>query len=205
MNNNKLQQLPTGINMISFYQHDTIYKMHKQQIFEFIRNNPDHYVMTDGINAGDERYETFFMKDIMNTSPTFNKKYKNVLHVRLEDFVTHNMFLDVKRIIQLIEKNIITESLCIVCKQPEPEFEHKYIQQIVDYIGDKFKVILEHNDTLTDYYIMKEAEILICSASTLSWAAAFFSTSIVKCYLPDYTITPHIKSCRYPIDNTELY
>jgi hypothetical protein len=51
---------------------------------------------------------------------------------------------------------------------------------------------------------MKEAELLICSKSTLSWCAAFFSNNITKCYLPDYVTTLN-STCKYPIDNTELY
>jgi len=35
-----------------------------------------------------------------------------------------------------------------VCKKPETEFEHTYIKQIKDFINNKFKVFLEHNDTL---------------------------------------------------------
>jgi hypothetical protein len=51
---------------------------------------------------------------------------------------------------------------------------------------------------------MKESEILICSKSTLSWCSAFFSKTIIKCYLPDYNISNN-STCKYPIDNTELY
>lgn len=193
-----------GINMQGFYQHDIIYKCHKSYIIEFINNNPEHFIITDGINAGDGCNEKFYMINIVNTPVTFNKKYKNVLHIRLEDFVTHNLYLNVNRIIKLLEKNIITESLCIVCKKPETDFENKYIQEIIYYIGDNMSIVLEHNDTLTDYYIMKESETLICSKSTLSWCAAFFSNKIIKCYLPDYETTPN-STCKYPIDNTELY
>jgi hypothetical protein len=53
---------------------------------------------------------------------------------------------------------------------------------------------------------MKNAKILICSTSTVSWAAAFFSETIQKCYFPDYTADIYpVSSCKYPIDNTELY
>ena len=188
-----------GINMEGFYQHDIIYKQHKLHIIEYINKNPHHYVVTDGINAGDNNNEKFYMINILNTPISFNKKYKNVLHIRLEDFVTHNLYLHANRIIKLLDKNIITDTLCIVCKRPESEFEHKYIKQITDFIGDKMSVILEHNDTITDYYIMKEAELLICSKSTLSWCAAFFSNKIKKCYLPDYEATPN-STCKSPID-----
>ena len=204
--NNKLLNLNTKmINMNCFYQHDFIYKMNKTKIVDFINNNPDHYVLTDGINPGDGTCEKFFMINILNTHVNFNKKYKNVLHIRLEDFVTHNLFLNYERIINLLKNKIILNSLCIVCKKPTTDFEYSYIKCITDYAEHaNIKIILEHNDILTDFYIMKEAEILICSKSTLSWCAAFFSTSIQKCYLPEYTVTPN-STCKYPIDNTELY
>jgi hypothetical protein len=187
------------LNMDRFYQHDFIYKIN------FINTHPEHYVLTDGVNADDKNCETFHMIDIINTPVTFNKKYKNVLHIRLEDFVIHNLYLKVERIINLLKKNICLDSLCIVCKQPVSEFEYSYIQTVQNYATSiNLNTILEHNDTITDYYIMKEAETLICSKSTLSWCAAFFSSNIKKCYLPDYDITPNC-SCKYPIDSTELY
>jgi hypothetical protein len=196
-----------GINMTSFYQHDLIYKLHKQYIIKFINDHPDHYVLTDGVNAGDKQCEKFYMIDIIKTPQLFNKKHKNVLHIRLEDFVTHKLFLKVERILNLLDKNIISQSdsLCIVCKKPITDFENNYIKQITDYLSNK-KILnfLEHNDTITDFYIMKEAELLICSKSTLSWCAAFFSDKIQKCYLPDYNETAN-STCKYPIDNTELY
>jgi len=194
-----------GINMDFYYQHDLIYKLHKQHIINFINNNHHHYVLTDGVNAGDNQCEKFYMIDIINTPSLFNKKYKNVLHIRLEDFVTHNLYLKVERIINLLKKNILSDSLCIVCKNPNTDFEYKYIKYITDFLESiNINYNLEHNDVLTDYYIMKEAETLICSKSTLSWCAAFFSDKIQKCYLPDYISTAN-STCKYPIDNTELY
>jgi len=195
-----------SVNMVGYYQHDSIYKNNKKQIFDFINKHPDHYVLTDGINAGDGRNEKFYMINILNTPNSFTKKYKNVLHVRLEDFVSLNLFLPNERIINLLKNDIIKEELCIVCKKLETEFEHKYILNIVEYLKNKnINVIIESNDVLTDYYIMKEAEVLICSKSTLSWCAAFFSENIQQCYLPDYDIQPNIMTCKSPIDNTILY
>ena len=145
------------------------------------------------------------MKDIINTPESFNKKYKNVLHIRLEDFVTYNLYLNIERIINLLKKNIISDSLCIVCKKPETKFELSYITYIKDYLKSiNVKIFTEHNDVLTDYYIMKEAELLICSKSTLSWCAAFFSDKINKCFIPDYDITPN-STFKRPIENTEMY
>ena len=63
-----------GINMNCFYQHDLIYKLHKQDIIKFINKHTDHYILTDGINAGDNQCEKFYMIDIINTPSSFNKK-----------------------------------------------------------------------------------------------------------------------------------
>ena len=205
LNNKKTQIKSDTVIMDKYYQHDLIYKVHKNEIFDFIQKNPTHYILTDGIEAGDKNYEKFNINDILNTPASFYKTYKNVLHIRLEDFVIHKLYLDKLRIVNLLNKNIITNNLCIVCKAPKTDFENEYIKYIVDYLQNKnIECHLEHNDVLTDFYIMKEAEILICSKSTLSWSAAFFSNKIQKCYLPDCTVTPNI-TCKQPIDNTEFY
>ena len=47
-------------------------------------------------------------------------------------------------------------------------------------------IIIESNDVLTDFTIMKNAKILVCSCSTLSWAAALLSTVIEKAFDPNY-------------------
>jgi hypothetical protein len=191
------------INMDSFYQYDKIYRLFKDRIIRFIQQNPDHIVETDGINAGDGRYEQFTMLSIIETPNNFNKKYKNVLHIRLEDFVTHNLYIKVERVIQVLENildQLVEKSLCIVCKTPSTDFEINYINSINKFLETKNIItIQESNDVLTDYYIMKNAELLICSKSTLSWCAALLSTTIKTCYVPEG------ESFKYPIDNTSFY
>jgi len=205
INKREILPIPDGINMDRYYQHDLIYKIHKNEIIDFINNHTEHYVVTDGINPADGNCQKYFMRDILNTPLTFDKKYTNVLHIRLEDFVILDWYVKVERIIELLKRNIISESLCLVCNKPVSDFENAYIQVIKDYISTtNLQLFIEHNDTITDFYIMKEAETLICSKSTLSWSAAFFSNKINKCYLPDYDISPN-STCKYPIDNTELY
>jgi len=207
----------SSVNMYGYYQHDEIYKEYKNRIFDFIRNNPSHYVLTDGIKAGDSNYQKFFMIDILNTPSSFNKKYKCVLHLRLEDFVTYNLFISKERVVEILkiininscnnDDNDSIDTICIVCNKPETEFEFDYINYIQDFLKKQnISTIFETNDVLTDYYIMKEAEVLICSKSTLSWCAAFFSDKIQTCYFPDYNIDqPDTMTCKSPIDNTILY
>ena len=108
----------SSINMNGYYQHDNIYKYFKNTIFDFIKKNPSHYVLTDGIKAGDTNYQKFFMLDILNTPNNFTKKYRYVLHLRLEDFVTHNLYIKKERIVELLQKiNIEGDNICIVCNK----------------------------------------------------------------------------------------
>tara|TARA_B110000483_G_scaffold240420_1_gene320968 strand:- start:2327 stop:3118 length:792 start_codon:yes stop_codon:yes gene_type:complete len=205
LNNEKIIMEDINYILTEYYQHDNIYKLFKDQIIEFVNNNRDHIIITDGINAGDGRYQIYKMYDIVNTNINFNKKYKNVLHIRLDDFVYHNLYLNVDRIIKLLKKNIINDNLCIVCKKCETSFEKNYLNTIKSYLeNNNIAWYIESNDTITDYYIMKESEILICSKSTLSWCAAFFSNTIKQCYLPDY-IEKQSMTCKNPINNTILY
>jgi len=189
-----------------FYQHDKIYRKYKKNIIEFSNKNPEHYILTDGITAGDMKCEKFYMKDILKAPEYFNKFYENVLHIRLEDFVTHNLYIPKERIIELLKKNVIDDKICIVCKKPETKFEIEYIDYIKEFLIKKnISVIIENNDTLTDFHILKQAKILICSKSTLSWAAAFLSDNLLKCYFPDYNIHEAHMTFKYPIDDTEFY
>jgi hypothetical protein len=196
-----------NISMNGFYQHDQIYKKFRNQIFSFINEHPEHLIITDGITAGDRKYETFKIYDILNTPIHFKKIYKNVIHLRLEDFVTHNLYISIDKIIGLMDRDILTEdTVCIVCNKPTTPFEHNYIMTLTSFLKKKNKKVhMENNDVLTDYYIMKEAELLICSKSTLSWSAAFFSDKNKICYFPNYTITGPNMTCKYPTDNTILF
>lgn len=205
INNNKRNL--NSINLVGYYKHDKIYNYYKEAIKKFIRDNPTHYILTDGIKAGDSNCQKFYMSDIIKTATNFKKKYELVLHLRLEDFVTHNLYIKKERIVELLDKIELSNKICIVCNKPETEFEINYIKYIIDFLKNKdVNTIIESNDVLTDYYIMKEAKILICSKSTLSWCAAFFSENIQVCYFPDYNIErPDAVTCKKPIDDTILY
>jgi hypothetical protein len=208
LTNYPIPVLNKNMIMNGFYQHDSIYKKYKNEIMNFINNHPEHIVITDGINSGDGNKEAFKMFDILNTPINFKKIYKNVIHLRLEDFVTHNLYLPVERILSLLNKNIITDSICIVCKKPTTKFEFEYIKTITDFLKEKYidiDIKIENNDVLTDYYIMKEAELLICSQSTLVWSAAFFSNKNKICYSPNYIIPGSNMTCKFPTENTILY
>lgn len=89
--------------------------------------------------------------------------------------------------------------------KPKSSFEMNYIEQIKEWFNNHdISIIIETNDVLTDFHIMKEANKLICSNSTLSWCAALLSDSIDICYMPNYKDSAH-QTFKYPIKNTILY
>jgi len=86
------------------------------------------------------------------------------------------------------------------------KLEEKYI----DFFMKRYNIVLESNDVITDYHIMKNAKILCCSCSTLSWAAAFFSETVELVYFPNYEYTDgndgrYHERFKKPIENTVLY
>ena len=207
-NNPKLKN--ANYLMIDYYHHDNIYKYYKNLIIEIINKN-NHSIITDGTNAGDGNNQIFYMKNIINTPNTFNKIYDIVFHIRLGDKVNINQIISLQKILNLINnfKNISYDKICIVCDKCTTNYEIIFINNVKNSLDKKFNtnVIFESNDILTDFYIMSNCKILICSISTLSWAAAFFSKTIEKCYMPNHNpiLTNNFCTCYYPIDNTELY
>lgn len=196
-----------SVNMVGFYQHDDIYKKNKQRIMNYIRSNKEHYIITDGIFAGDGNRQKFYIRDLVNTPSSFRKRYDTVLHIRLEDYVKHNMVLPIENIYDLFNKKHITDNICILSSSLQTEYEKKYIESLMIFFESKgIKSKFETNDILTDFYIMKEAKTLICSRSSISWCAAFFSDKIEKCYfsISSYKES-HNVSYKAPIDNTEYY
>jgi hypothetical protein len=207
---NNLSLQNSNYLLSDFYQHDSIYKKHKAQIIDFINKN-DHIVITDGINAGDGNRQEFLMKTIINSPHNFNKTYDMVFHIRLGDMVKLNITISLDKILNLID-NIqydVYNKIAIVCDKCTSHYEEDFIKIVSIKLNSKFNttIIFESNDILTDFYIMSNCKILVCSVSTLSWCAAFFSKTIEKCYMPKHTtsITNEYCDCYYPIDNTELY
>ena len=77
-------------------------------------------------------------------------------------------------------------------------FKNKY--------NHKFDLIFESNDSVTDFKIMNNAKILICSLSTLCWMAGFLSKKIEKVYFPKNRFPGwHNQSFTTITNNTQTY
>ena len=181
-----------------YYQHDTIYKIYKRQIIDYIINHPELILKTDR----NEKYRAF---DLINFKP--DRIYNIVVHFRLEDFIHNGLVMNPYSVKQILDRIIIefpNETLCFVVNICKTELEQKYM----DFFIKCFKnVKIESNDVITDFAIMKNAKVLVCSCSTLSWVASFLSDTVVKVYMPNYNNPDRIihETFKNPIDNTILY
>ena len=208
--NNNISLREGNYLLSDYYHHDSIYKKYKAEIINFINNN-HHIVITDGINAGDGNRQEFLMKTIINTPINFDKIYSMVFHIRLGDMVNINIAISLDKILNLIDNMEYNtyKNIAVVCDKCTTHYEEEFIKIVTAKLNTKFNttIIFESNDILTDFYIMSNCKVLVCSVSTLSWCAAFFSKTIEKCYMPKHStsITNDYCDCYYPIDNTELY
>jgi hypothetical protein len=134
-----------------------------------------------------------------------NKIYEIVFHLRLEDFITLSHVMNPESLSKILD-NYKDKQICFVVNKITTKLEEKYI----DFFMKRYDIVLESNDVITDYHIMKNAKILCCSCSTLSWIAAFFSVTVELVYFPNYEYS-HGNEDRYherfkkPIENTVLY
>lgn len=208
--NNNLSDLNYLMN--DFYHHDKIYMKYKKEIIDFINNNPDHFIITDGITAGDGNLQTYNVKNLINTPTNFNKYYDMVFHIRLGDFVTADVVIDIKFILNLIDQILFNEykinKIAIVCEKPTTEYEKQYLKQIINKLHEKIncEIVIESNDSITDFNIIKNCKILVASNSTLCWCGSFYSSTIEKCYMPN---SEHRHFAKYTfksfIKNTTFY
>lgn len=189
---------------LGYFQHDEIYVKYRRQIIDYIRKHPNDILMTDGKTPTrqDFAYNTEYYKAIsLLEHPTgITRTYDTVVHLRLEDFIENGTAIHPLYIKQLLE-SVGASSYCFVMNSPNTEIELRYIE----YLRKHFNMTIESNDVITDYHIMKNAKMLICSPSTLSWAAAFFSDTVRRVYMPNYPATRPHETFRKPIENTLAY
>jgi hypothetical protein len=207
--NLNVSKLPdnTNISLQGYFQYDKIYLQNKDYILDFIEQHKnEHLVRTDN-----ETYLTKYIIDDMLLEPA--KIYENVIHIRLGDFNGRPDFIETEYMLQLFAtvKEIFYKKTAIVIETPTSDVDINYLNTILDWFKENSIPIpvIESNDMLTDYNIIKQAKTVISSMSTLCWAAAYFSKSLEKIYMPNYNFfdiedrkNGYFKT---PIENTILY
>jgi GR25 family glycosyltransferase involved in LPS biosynthesis len=207
--NPNISKLPdnTNISLQGYFQYDKIYLQNKSYILDFIEQHKNgHLVRTDN-----ETYLTKHIIDDVLLEPS--KQYENVIHIRLGDFNGRPDFIETEYMLQLFAtvKEIFYKKTAIVMETSTSDADIKYLNTILEWFKENSIPIpvIESNDMLTDYNIMKQAKTLISSMSTLCWAAAYFSKSLERIYMPNYNFfdiedrkNGYFKT---PIENTILY
>jgi GR25 family glycosyltransferase involved in LPS biosynthesis len=196
--------------MDGYFQFDNIYLDNKDIILKFIeKNKNNHYIQTD-------RNDKFLIKDIIDDILLpVDKIYDIVIHIRLGDFNGIEDYIEYKYLEKLLNDNIsmfINKKIAIVSEKLKLEKDIEYLNKILNFFKSNnniYSPVVETNDLITDFNIMKQCKVLICSMSTLSWCAAYLSKKIKLCIMPNYNfykIANH-KNCFFkkPIINTIFY
>jgi GR25 family glycosyltransferase involved in LPS biosynthesis len=189
------------------FQFDYLYLKFKPQILQYMDIHKDaHFIQTD-------RNDTYLMRDILDdiVLPP-EKQYTIAIHLRLDDFNGRADFIELKYYLALFDSIVEVfegRTICLVCQQPTNPLDAQYIVDCLAWFQERhIPVRLESNSLLVDFNILKQAKILVCSMSTLSWTAAYLSTHLEQCYMPDYHFYPRARPDAYfhkPIANTILY
>jgi hypothetical protein len=141
-------------------------------------------------------------------APANLKKYDTVIHVRLEDFLYNNNIVHPRTLDHILQSSgfAAATAACaggtttLLCNKPTKDIEKKY----VDYFCSRYNITCESNDVITDYHIMKNARVLVCSLSTLSWCAALLSETAEIVYVPKNKTSIH-QLFLEPTDNSVVY
>lgn len=209
-----------NIYLEDFFQFDYIYLKYKTEIINHIRENSDKHYLYDDNYYGDG-HRKYLIKDFFDDkvnkdeNKDENKKYNLVIHIRLGDFNGRPDFIEFEwyeKVLNSIKKQkpeSLNSSNCIVVDKINDIRDKEYIDKFLLWFkNNNIKITIESNDMLTDFHIMKNADILICSMSTFSWCSAYFSNKLQTCYMPNYNFYNLFEEKAYfkkPIDNTILY
>jgi len=214
------QLIGKNIYLEDFFQFDYIYLKYKSEIINHIRvNSEKHYLYEDNYyGTGHRRYliQNFINININDkVMENENKKYNLVIHIRLGDFNGRLEFIEFEwyeKVLNRIKKQnpeLLNFSNCIVIDKINDIRDKEYIGKLLTWFeNNNIKITVESNDILTDFHIMKNSEILICSMSTFSWCSAYFSNKLQICYMPNYNFYNLFQEKTYfkkPIQNTILY
>lgn len=198
--------------MDDFFQFGYIYLNYKSEILSYIETHKNKHIIQTDIN------ERFLMRHVIDDMGLPSDKiYDVAIHIRLGDFNGRPDFIEVEHYLRLFESMLTVfegKKICLVY-QPTGKtidtvyIDSVYIQTCLDWFQThNIPICIETNALLIDFNIMKQAKILVCSMSTLTWTAAYFSKQIQQCYMPNYNFYSTERQSFFfhkPIPNTILY
>ena len=169
----------------SYCQYDEIYVRYRQQIIDYILAHPQ-----EKIFAG-HTYRFFPIRDIISVQET--ERYDVLLHLRLGDFVALGWVIHPESIREALVKALakdkdleISENkkIGIMVDHRNTELEKKYVEYMLEVCPAA--EILENNDLMTDYNMLRNAKHVIASCSTFSWISVLFAQENQTVSFPNY-------------------
>jgi len=176
-----------------YYQHDSIYRKFKSELLCYIETHTDEELITD-------RNEIYTAKDLISVPPALPYLYKTVVHLRIEDYFLIDYVIHPLSIAKVLEN--CDGPYLFIHKPEESSYDKKYIE----FFKKQYPTSYFFTGSAVDAYnIMRTSSVLVCSTSTLSWAAALLSTVNPKVYMPRNNGKESHSTFQYPNDNTEIY
>ena len=202
LNNNI--EINNNLLIEGYFQFD-IYLDDKENILDFINKyKNEHQIDTSYAN------KLFYMNQITDDIILDKSKiYDIVIHIRLGDFNSDLNRIEYEYIEKLFEKiDFTNKRIAIVTEPLYIDVDKIYLQNMINWFNKNgIEINIETNDLITDFNIMKQAKELVCCMSTFDWVAAFFSSKLEKCYMPNYNFDLKIRNqtFKHPIKNVIFY
>jgi hypothetical protein len=199
--NETIIDLEKNYFLIGYYQHDHYYVKYKKEIIAYIERHPNRIVIADHFHYSGP----YKLINIIETKPD-EKIYDIVIHLRLGDFIKIAWTMNPKNIVDVIKTLYIDKEtkVAIVVKESNNKLEKKYIEFILSHLPEN--TVVESNEyPITDYNIMRNAKVLVCSCSTFSWVASFMGCENQMVYFPNYQSRWNHEQYRKPHDMVVYY
>jgi GR25 family glycosyltransferase involved in LPS biosynthesis len=207
-----------NITLDDSFKFDYIYLKYKDEIFDMIKNNKDKH----SIFIKDTKYliKHFFDNILLDELGNYNfGNYNFVIHICLNQF-NEREFIQYEYLEKVLDK-IRYEYPYLLClknaividkinSQKEIIILNKFFQW---FTNNKIDIKIELNDTIRNFHIIKNANILLSSMNSYSWMACYLSNSVKHCFMPNYNFFNENNiveqsaesSFKHPIKNTILY
>ena len=194
------------VMMDGFFQFGNIYLKYKPQILNYMHaHKNEHYILSN-------TNEKYLMRDLIeDIELPADKHYDIAIHIRLGDFNGRLDYIELDYYLQLFATIDFTGlKVCLLYEESTDPVDKTYIAACIDWFQThNVPLRIESNSLLVDFNIMKQAKTLVCSMSTLAWTAAYLSTHLLCCYMPNYNFSqiPERRNFFFhkPIPQTILY
>ena len=210
LNNQLVSFAPNIYEFNGYYQHDKIFNTYKSQLINYIKQHPQecitfdnsdvNFINTHIVESITKKSMTLQLEELFQNPPNIDKLYNTTIHLRIEDFLYIGWAMNPQSIDKIL--NSCEKPFLFIHKPAYSELDKKYI----NYFKNKYTDAFFYDGSVIDCFnLMRTSKVLVCSSSTMSWVAAFFSESCEKIYMPRNSQTCSHQTFQYPNDKTEVY